>query len=568
MIRRLYHIYARFSGSKCLIASLLLLQHAATIAVPFLFGALIARLSETPTNFSAIPFYALLLFGADSLSLAADYAVRRRTAKETAHMGNKLKKEFLGRFLKLNSIVRDRTPSGEWGRRINGDSQMLAQCSCPVFSELFGGMVIFLISGVILLRYEPLLILFLLLLGGLFYTVHVLNRQQISDNAANVRKNNYRESSTLLDILSLMPVMRLFRVTPFLENRFGEATTASCQAATVSAYAEVNYSTQIRFVIWLSGVIVLAFSLLMFHLKMMNIADVVAYGMLINQLTGQMGKLIFLTPSLIQGAETAREAEQVFGCLTRRTEQQLSSVSQTSATILPEGVLMELRHVSFRYSESGREILHRLCWQVPCKQYISILGRNGEGKSTLIKLMLGELEVTEGHCSRISHTPGYVPQKTSVFCGTLEENITLCNQAIPREKVLNIIQRTRLTGLMQQVGGLDTPLLQEQLSGGEIQRIGIARALVLDPDLLVVDEITNNLDIANKALIFRILKELKSTCTIISISHDIEALADSDQCLMLLGGALHPLQGSTPEERREFAFQQMNERYSAQEIRI
>ena len=365
-----------------------------------------------------------------------------------------------------------------------------------------------------------------------------------------MRKCGYQEWGALLDTLSLMPIMRLFRVESFQSKRYIMFAVGSRDAEIASARISSGYTGQIRGLMWFSGSAVLVLSLVLYAHGIIGIAEVVAYDMLVGQISGQLGQLIFCIPMLTRGAESAAALESAFGNLTTACENR----ADEKPVIEQSEHLLRLEGVRFRYRNGSRDILSGLDWGVEQGQYISILGKNGEGKSTLIKLLLGELTPTAGLVSGSVKRPGYVPQASAVFRGSLGDNLTLCNRAISQQKVEEVVKQTRLHQLAERVGGLSGEISREQISGGELQRIGIARALLIEPDLLVVDEITNNLDMANKALIFRILQEMKHRCAIVSISHDIESLTDSDECLLLAEGRLHVIEGDTPERKREYAY--------------
>lgn len=536
---------------------LLLIRHGAGVAVPFIFGTLIAMLTTGGGTYEQVLLYAGGIVVLDGVSVLADYLYNCRVAQETAMMAAQVKEVALQRFHGLDYETREGTSVGEWEERIGGDPQVIASCSCPVFSDLHGAVVVFVLTAGIMLWGQALFLIPVLVIALLFRWVYLVNKGVLLERNKEMRECGYRERGTLLDTLSLMPVMRLFRVVPFLSRRYNLSATNSRDSEIASAFASAGYTGQIRGLMWLSGAAVLILSLALYARGVISIAEVVAYDILVGQISGQMGQLIFCIPMMTRGVESATALEAVFGNLTQPAENRAVEELELGDS----AYLLELEQVSFRYRNGEQDILSGLNWQLEQGQYVSILGKNGEGKSTLIKLLLGELRPTAGRVSGSVRRPGYVPQSSAVFRGSLMDNLTLCNRAIPRSNVEEMIELTRLRGLVARIGGLDGEISREQISGGELQRIGIARALLIEPDLLVVDEITNNLDIANKVLIFRVLQEMKSRCSIISISHDIEALADSDECKLLVDGKLHAIDGDTPQERRDFAYNMIVRRY-------
>lgn len=549
-MKRLFQLYLCYSGGRVILILLLLARHGAGVAVPFIFGSLIGILSMGNAAHGLVCLLASSMILLDGLSVLLDYYFSCRIAQETSMMAKRLKKVVLRRYQCLDYETRESVSVGEWDRRIGGDTQAVADSSCPLFSDLYGAAIIFVFSTGIMLWNQPLFLVPVVIIALLLFWVYKANQVRLMKCNKEMRECSYREVSTLLDTLSLMPIMHLFRVEPFLSRRYDVAVVDSREAEVASACASAGYTAQIRALLWLSGAAVLVLSLVLYAYGIIDIAEVVAYDMLVGQVSGQLGQLIFCVPMLTRGVESAVALESAFGNLS----QPLENTEREDCEYAPSDYLLQLEQVSFHYRNGERDILNCLDWKLGQGQYVSILGKNGEGKSTLIKLLLGELQPTAGRvCGRVKR-PGYVPQASTVFRGSLLENLTLCNEAIPREKVENVVRLTRLHSLAGRIGGLDSEISRDQISGGELQRIGIARALLVEPDLLVIDEITNNLDVANKALIFRVLQEMKSCCAIISISHDIEALSDSDACLLLTDGRLQAIDGNTPEEKRECAY--------------
>ena len=529
---------------------LLLIRHGCGLVQPFVFGALVALLTSGLATWESMLFSAGAMVLLEGLSILAEYLFNCRVAKETAKMAAQLKVTVLERFHALDYETREGTSIGEWEQRIGGDPQTVAGCSCPVFSDLHGAAVVFVLSTGIILWGQPFFIIPIVIISLLLWWVYRANKEMLVKSNKEMRKCGYQEWGALLDTLSLMPIMRLFRVESFQSKRYIMFAVGSRDAEIASARISSGYTGQIRGLMWFSGSAVLVLSLVLYAHGIIGIAEVVAYDMLVGQISGQLGQLIFCIPMLTRGAESAAALESAFGNLTTACENRIVE------NPLPElsEQLLRLEGVRFRYRNGSRDVLCGLNWTLEQGQYISILGKNGEGKSTLIKLLLGELQPTDGKVCGLVKRPGYVPQASAVFRGSLGDNLTLCNRTISQQKVEAVVKQTRLHQLAERVGGLCGEISREQISGGELQRIGIARALLIEPDLLVVDEITNNLDMANKALIFRILQEMKHRCAIVSISHDIESLTDSDACLLLADGRLHVIEGDTPERKREYAY--------------
>ncbi len=548
-------IYRHYARLPWLGLCLLLVAQLASTGSPLVFGRLVTMLSDGTTPSSWLWGAVAAVCALDVLHIACQYGFQCAIIRETAVTARRLKNEAVRRFLRLGAERREGTSIGEWERRICTDTQMVAQSVCPAMGEVASTLVSFCLVSAVMVWQQPL---FLILVGTLalsFWGIYRLNNRRLRCSAMNARTTNYEESTVLLDFLALTPIMALFRVTQRLLGRFSRVTQQMERHGAEAERSSFAYTTQIRgmMVLGIAASLILSVSLCL--MGQLEVGAVVSTMMLVGQISGQMGQLVFVVPTLARGAESAQALEAAFGLVSGREAGESPAMDVPSAPTPAEASapLLCLRGVSFAYT-TGRRILHGLDWVVQPGEYHSVLGSNGEGKSTLIRVILGSLPGCGGQLTRRFTRPGYVPQATAIFHGSFRENLTLCNESISDETLAEVIRMCRLDRLLKQLGGLDAPLAQEALSGGEVQRIGIARALAIGPDLLVVDEITNNLDIVNKAIIFRTLRELKGRCTVVSVSHDMEALADSDCCWLLHGGRLHRIPDGSAEQKRVFAF--------------
>ncbi len=188
---------------------------------------------------------------------------------------------------------------------------------------------------------------------------------------------------------------------------------------------------------------------------------------------------------------------------------------------------------------------------VPAGEYLGIIGPNGGGKTTLLKAILGLVPVTEGRVS-IFGTPaakgrgrvGYVPQFSTVnrtFPITVEDAVLTGRVHAGLTPFFRYGRHDRAVALetMARVGV--APLRRRQvaeLSGGEFQKVLIARALATTPDILLLDEPTASVDAASRGQIFTLLKELNREMTILLVTHDLLAVSSQVTALACLSGTL------------------------------
>lgn len=191
-------------------------------------------------------------------------------------------------------------------------------------------------------------------------------------------------------------------------------------------------------------------------------------------------------------------------------------------------------------------ILDNINFTVDKGDYIAVVGPNGSGKTTLIKSLLGLVEKSEGKIEFSTKKIGYLQQKISIADSKFPSNVReiirsglLINKKSPRilsssdnEKVDNIIKKLGIEDIKYKLIG--------KLSGGQIQKALLARALISDPDILILDEPTTALDPNSRDFFYNSIKELneKENKTIILVSHDIGAVGKFAKKILYLDGVV------------------------------
>lgn len=243
----------------------------------------------------------------------------------------------------------------------------------------------------------------------------------------------------------------------------------------------------------------------------------------------------------------------------------------------PGPLSIHLEDVSFSYSDrdNNRPVLEKINLRVASGQTVALIGPSGSGKSTLIDLILGIQEPTSGTvwCSGnapsriVENNPGligYVPQKPGLVSGSIRENIALGippNQ-VDEEALWHAIDSAEIRDFIESLPqGVDSDIgtHADSLSGGQTQRIGLARALYSHPKLLVLDEATSALDAETESSISRSLKSNSAGRTTVIVAHRLSTIQDADRIFVLAdgriigSGSLEELRNTVPLVERYIA---------------
>ena len=205
---------------------------------------------------------------------------------------------------------------------------------------------------------------------------------------------------------------------------------------------------------------------------------------------------------------------------------------------------IELKNISFSYPNTQQKVINNLSLKIKKGTTIGLIGESGAGKTTLINLILGLLEPTEGNIKidgknifddvlNWQNQIGYVPQNIFLTDDSIKKNIALGlpDEQIDKNLINKAVNNAKLEKLIKSLhNGLNVKVGEfgDRLSGGQRQRISIARALYKNPKILILDECTNSLDINTESEIINEVNDLKGKKTIIMIAHRLSTLKKCD----------------------------------------
>lgn len=212
-------------------------------------------------------------------------------------------------------------------------------------------------------------------------------------------------------------------------------------------------------------------------------------------------------------------------------------------------------HVSFGYRSATTKALSDISCEVKIGETIAFVGPSGSGKTSLVKLLVGLYEPTEGQIlyndvpqneidkEELRQQIGFVTQDTQLFSGTIRENLLFVNSSATDEECLDALNKAQCQNLLTRGGkGLDTVIGEGgvKVSGGEKQRLSIARALLRNPNILIFDEATSSLDSITEGEIEKTIREVSTLHQHITvlIAHRLSTIMHSDQIYVLERGEI------------------------------
>lgn len=230
----------------------------------------------------------------------------------------------------------------------------------------------------------------------------------------------------------------------------------------------------------------------------------------------------------------------------------LTEPEPKTETIQGEQIGIHLKDVSFSYEED-RQILKDVSLDIPAGSFVSLVGTSGCGKSTIAGLLMGRnrgykgniqvnhsLELSEIQETSLMKNITLVAHNSYLFKGTVAENLRMGKADAMDEELWNALKQVNLKAFLENNGGLEAPVAEKgsNFSGGQCQRLALARALLHDTPVYIFDEATSNIDMESEEQIMDVIRGLAGKKTVILISHRLANVVDSDRIYMLGSGQI------------------------------
>lgn len=227
--------------------------------------------------------------------------------------------------------------------------------------------------------------------------------------------------------------------------------------------------------------------------------------------------------------------------------------------LVPESVDILCRNLDFSY-DGSRKILDGVEMRFPMGSFTAIVGESGCGKSTLCGILAGRIRGYEGELtiggvplreireSSLAQNVTYISHESYLFKGTVRENLLMARPDASDAELLAVLERVNLKDFLENGDGLDTMLLAEgaNFSGGQRQRLALARALLHDSPIYLFDEATSNIDVESEEIVMHEVHELAKTKTVIVVSHRLANVVAADRIDVLADGKVQ--ESGTQEE--------------------
>ena len=501
---------------------------------PWILGSIV----DTITAGNAVPVALVILYFAFTVLTGLTESLREGLLTVFGQkITHALRSSMMEKYTNLTAGELTKQEPGTIVSRFVGDVDTVENLfTSGIISMFADACKIISILVVIWLKNRGLAIVLLILLPFLYWFTRTVQKNMLKAQIEN-RRAVGRASGHVPETLHNIRTIHTLGKERYMEQRYDEYIAESYRAVDRTNFYDAIYSPVILILNAIVVAVVMLFSasgnakvLTLFGMSAGTAVAVINYISQIFTPVESLGMEIQTIQSAIAGVHRINE----FYALEELPERVRNL--ETPVVTEEETPFVELQNVTFAYEDDSRKILHHLSFKVYPGEQVTLSGRTGAGKSTVFKLLLGLYQPGEGkvliqgrdafqipeHEKRSLY--GYVEQTFHRVPGTVKDQITLYDDSFTMEEVRGAARIAGLDATIEQLEkGYDTPCTQEIFSQGQWQLLSIARAAVAKPKLLLLDEITANLDAQTEEEVLQALKRASEGRTVISISHRVNA---------------------------------------------
>lgn len=501
---------------------------------PWILGSIV----DTITAGNAVPVALVILYFAFTVLTGLTESLREGLLTVFGQkITHALRSSMMEKYTNLTAGELTKQEPGTIVSRFVGDVDTVENLfTSGIISMFADACKIISILVVIWLKNRGLAIVLLILLPFLYWFTRTVQKNMLKAQIEN-RRAVGRASGHVPETLHNIRTIHTLGKERYMEQRYDEYIAESYRAVDRTNFYDAIYSPVILILNAIVVAVVMLFSasgnakvLTLFGMSAGTAVAVINYISQIFTPVESLGMEIQTIQSAIAGVHRINE----FYALEELPERVRNL--ETPVVTEEETPFVELQNVTFAYEDDSRKILHHLSFKVYPGEQVTLSGRTGAGKSTVFKLLLGLYQPGEGKVliqgrdafqipeNEKRSLYGYVEQTFHRVPGTVKDQITLYDDSFTMEEVREAARIAGLDATIEQLEkGYDTICTSEIFSQGQWQLLSIARAAVAKPKLLLLDEITANLDAQTEEEVLQALKRASEGRTVISISHRVNA---------------------------------------------
>ena len=487
----------------------------------------------------------LIIIGASILSAFFTFLMRQMIINVSRYIEYDLKNEIFQHYQILDQSFYKNNRTGDLMNRISEDVSKVRLYFGPALMYGINTITLFLIVISFMINIAPELTLFVLLpLPFLSYLIYKLSKI-INQRSTKVQEMLSKLSSYTQEIFSGISVIKSFELKNRINiNLFSLSNLAQNKNMSL-AKVQAWFFPLMILMIGISNLLVILIGGNLFINGKIELGVIAEFIVYINMLTWPVMAVGWIT-SIVQQAEASQKRINEFLNIKSSIKDGKGVKSKITGNV-------SFKSVSLIYPETNIKALDSISFSLESGKTMGIVGHIGSGKSTLLDLIprlydpkkgsiyIDNYPIKDFKINELRKHIGYVPQNGFLFSGTIEENIIFGNHKKTKDNMFEISKKACIHDNIIMFKNDYKTLIGERgvtLSGGQIQRLTIARAFIKNPKILLLDDCLSAVDTETEEKILRNIKEIRKNKTTIIVSHRISTVKRSDKIIVLKNGKI------------------------------
>ncbi len=522
-----------------------LIETITELIIPLLVASMI-DVGVANRDANHIYIYGAIVLGLNVVGILSAVVCQKMAAKASSGVAVKYRTDLFKHITTFSHAEIDKFSTASLNNRLTHDVSRIRQAVSQVFRNVTR--VPFLLVGALIMALSinlKLSLVFLVVAPVIFVIVWFLLKATIP-LYDKTQKNLDKVSDVTRENLQGSRVIRAFNKQEYEENRFSVVTkqlmNSSVNVSIVSTILNPITSIVLNFAI----VAILWFGAIDVNLGTLTVGNITAFINYLKQIGASLVTLANIIISLIKAVNCNNRITEVFNT-------KPSILSPKNAYLFNEDdrkseFAVEFKNVSFGYQGASKNALNNLSLKVKRGQTIGVIGGTGSGKTTVVSLIPRFYDATKGKVKiygkditdldliQLREIIGVVPQRAVLFSGSLRENMCFKKEDATDEEIFKAIKTAQAEEFVNELDGkLDFKVQAggKNFSGGQRQRLTIARALVGNPEFLILDDSASALDFATDAALRSAIKHDTKDMTVFIVSQRVNSVKNADQIVVL-----------------------------------
>ena len=496
--------------------------------------------------FSSLLVFALVIVALSFLSGVFSFLMRQTVVVASRHIEFDLRNQLYDHLQKLSHDFYLTHATGDLITRATSDIEQIRRYIGPAIMYTTRALVIIITAVTVMFINSPTLTWYALipmpfLALAVFYVAHMVHSRSDA-----LQAQYSRLTSRVSEALSGIRVLKAYAREEMEALAFEEESRSYKERSLDLALVEAAWRPIFLILVGMAGIIVVWVGgrlVVQGEITIGNIAEYIIYVALMTWPVASMGLVITMVQRAAASMERLGEILDADPAImnTELTDHAIESVTGA----------LKFENVSFRYDDAGEWILRDVSFEVKAGSTLAIVGRTGSGKTTLVEMIPRLHDATEGSVriddldvrtipiDSLRKGIGYVPQEVFLFSDTVRNNIAFGEMEASDSDIENAANEADfLENVLEFPDGFETFVGERgiTLSGGQKQRTSIARALIRNPRILILDDALSAVDVNTERTILRHLRKHFGKRTIVIVSHRISAVQDADHIIVIEDG--------------------------------